>query len=122
MLRTSLDGNANRAPKSLPRAGFNFDLGNRFLSLRAFAMAEPHEFVQLPIDDTYYHAIGRVAALWSVVEAETQMLVWRLMRVSPETGQLTTAALRLNTLQAALPILAESLKWTLSVGPLGPVS
>jgi hypothetical protein len=30
------------------------------------------------------------------------------MRVSPETGRLTTAALRLETLHAALPILADA--------------
>jgi hypothetical protein len=71
-------------------------------------MAEPREFVQLPIDETYYHAIGRVAALWSVVEAKTQELAWLLMRVSPETGRLTTAALQMETLHTALRILAET--------------
>ncbi len=42
------------------------------------------------------------------VEAQTQWLVWRLMRVPKTTGSLTTAALRLETLLTILPILADA--------------
>jgi hypothetical protein len=66
------------------------------------------QYLPLPISHEHYCAIGHVAAMWNALEIQIHWLLWAVAGLNEQSGKPLTAAVRLETHLASMPIIAAA--------------